>query len=158
MTAATQDILTDRYGTPDQAPEPAAPPMGANVIIFGGTVPVMRAGYLLDPVSSPVSTDIVLGICSKQTDNRTTSFYGGAAGAVTCPVDRGTFWLSFGSGADAFAATDANFNTTAYLIDNATVGKTNGSNTRPVAGIVKAFDAAQSKVAVALATNAGVIF
>ena len=153
----SQDIKTDRYGTPDQAPEVAGPPIDTNCIVYGGTVAILRSGYV-HPSDSPLSTDEVIGIIAKQTDNRTASFYGGAQGATTVPVDRGTFWLNYGAGADAFTQADC-FVTQAFLIDAQTVGKSNpGGGLRPLAGIVKAFDSTLSKVAVALGTSAGTIF
>ena len=152
----TADINTTRFGTPDQAPEPYSAKIDTNVIVYAGTVAILRSGYV-DPSDSPVSTDVVCGIISKQTDNRTTSFYGGAQGATEVPIVRGTFWLAYGAGADAFTLAD-NMETTAYLIDAKTVGKTSGGGTRPVAGIVKRVDTSVSKAAVALGTQAGTIF
>ncbi len=146
--ALTKDVKTDRYGTPDQAPPIMSQPADANVKVYGGSIAITRAGYV-NPASSPQSTDKVWGIIGKQTDNTTaTSFFGGAQGACTAPIDRGDFWLAYGSGGDAFAQGDVQ--ATAYVIDEVTVGKTNGSNTRPAAGIVLAVDTVAGKVAVAL--------
>lgn len=154
----TADIKTDRYGTPDQAPEPAAPLMESNTIVYAGTIALIDNSGYLKASDSPLSTDSCIGIVSKQTDNRTAAFSGGGQGAITCPVDRGTFWLAYGSGADAFTQSQANFNTTAYVKDAQTVSPSSSGSTRPVAGIVKAIDTSISKVAVALGTNAGTIF
>jgi len=150
----TADIKTDRYGTPDQAPEPAAPPMASNVIVYAGTIATLRSGYLT-PSDSPVTSDVCIGIVSKQTDNRNAAFSGGAQGAITAPVDRGTFWLKYGSGNDAFTQADM-FTQLAYVVDAQTVGR--GSFGRPVAGVVKALDTTLSRVAVALGQQAGTIF
>ncbi len=147
----TVDQKTDRYGTPDQAPEVANQPMTANVQVFAGTVATLRSGYLV-PSDSPLSTDVVCGIISKYADNRTTAFSGGATGAQTADIDRGTFWLPYGTGADAFTQADA-FVSSAFLINGRTVGKTNvGGNSRPLVGVVKAVDTVNSFVAVTVVT------
>lgn len=149
----SQDLKTDRYGTDDQAPvTPMAQPIGAAVTVYAGTVAITRAGYVVAS-DTPQSTDIVWGIVRKQVANTSTSFFGGAQGATNVDIDRGDFWLSYGSGADAF--TQASVGNTAYLKDAQTVAAGTGGGTRPVAGIVLAFDSARSKVAVALSTAAG---
>ena len=155
MAALTQDTLTARYGTPDQAPPIMAQPIGANQTIYGGSVVVTRAGYVV-AASTPQSNDIVWGICDKQTINTASSFYGGAQAATTVPIDRGDFWLAYGTAGDAFAQADVG--ATSFLIDEITVGKTNGGNTRPVSGVVLAVDTNLSKVAIALATAPGSVF
>lgn len=154
MTQA-KDVLTDRFGTPDQAPPIMAQPMDANVKVYAGTVAITRAGYV-NPSDSPQSTDVVWGIVDKQTDNTTGSFYGGAQGAVTCPIDRGDFWLAYGTAGDAFAQSDVG--ATAYLKDAVTVAKSSSGGTRPVAGVVLAVDTTISMVAVAVGTAAGTTF
>lgn len=151
----TADIDTFRYGTPDQAPEPASVGVTTNTIVYAGTIALVNNSGFLKASDSPLSTDSCIGIVSKQTDNRTSSFAGGVAGAIGAPVDRGTFWISFDNGGGAFSQADANFNTTCYVKDAQTVTKTSSTC---VAGIIKAFDATSSKVAVALGTNAGAIF
>jgi hypothetical protein len=138
----SKDVLTDRYGTPDQAPPIMSQPMGANAKVYAGTVAVTRAGYVVAS-DSPQSTDIVWGIVSKQTDNTTGSFFGGAQGAAQCPIDRGSFWLAYTG-----AVTQADVDATVYLSDAVTVSKTAGSS--PVAGTILAVDTSISKVAVAL--------
>lgn len=153
--ALTQDIKTDRYGTPDQAPPIMAQPIDANQTIFGGSVVITRAGFVV-AASSPQSTDQVWGICDKQTVNQVGSFFGGARAATTVPIDRGDFWLAYGSAGDAF--TQADVGSGSYLIDEQTVGKTNGGGTRPPSGVILAVDTTISKVAVALATAAGSVF
>lgn len=148
----TADQDTPRWGTPDQAPEPGTAPIDANVIVYAGTIALRRAG-LINPSDSPQSTDIVVGLVSKQTDNRTGSFFGGAASATQVPIDRGTFILSHDGG-----VTEADCGVTiVYVKDAVTVTKT--QSTRPKAGIVKAIvDSANSKIAVTLATTADLSF
>ena len=141
----TQDILTDRYGTPDQAPPIMSQPMAANTKVYGGTIALTRVtagvGYVVAS-DSPLSTDVCWGIIDKQTDNTTaTGFGGGGAGAVQCPIDRGDFWL-------AYTGTVPKIGDTVYVSDAKTVTGTQASN--PSAGVVLAVDTTISKVAVAL--------
>lgn len=152
--AVTSDIDTPRYGTPDQAPELAQPPMQANTIVYAGTIALVDATGYVKASDSPLSTDSCIGIIDKQVDNRTGSFFGGGLGAATVPVDRGTFLLSFDNGGGAFSEADV-FQTTCYVKDAQTVTK---ATTTCKAGVVKFFDAATSKVAVALGTLPGTIF
>lgn len=137
----SKDILTDRYGTPDQAPEIMSQPMTANTKVYGGTIAITRSGYVVAS-DSPLSTDVCWGIISKQTDNTTaTGFGGGGTGAVQAPIDRGDFWLGYASG-----FTQADIGATVYVADAQSVTKTPGL----YAGIVLAVDTTISKVAVAL--------
>ena len=150
MTVTT-DQLTDRYGTPDQATPIMAQPMTANTKVYAGTVAITRSGYVVAS-DSPLSTDVVWGIVSKQTDNTTaTGFGGGGTGAVQCPIDRGAFWLNYTG-----AVTQANVGQVCYLSNATTVTLTQGS--LPQAGYIQAIDTTISKVAVALASNNGVLF
>lgn len=64
----------------------------------------------------------------------------GAAGAVAVKVRRGESFL-FANGASADLLARADIGATCYVIDDQTVGKTNGSTTRAVAGIVRDVDA-----------------
>jgi len=144
MATAAQDILTDRYGTPDQAPPIMAQPMGANAKVYGGIIAITRAGYVVPIAASPQSTDVVWGVVSKQTDNTNGSFYGGTQGAVTAPIDRGSFWLAYSG-----TITQANVDATVYTVDDQTVSLTQGAN-GAIAGTIVAFDSTISKVAVAM--------
>lgn len=64
----------------------------------------------------------------------------GVAGAINVPVRRGeAFLLANGTSADLL--TRADIGATCYVIDDQTVGKTNGSSSRATAGIVRDVDA-----------------
>ncbi len=149
----TADIKTDRYGTPDQAPEPASEPMTANTIVYAGTIALLRSGLVVAS-DSPLTTDTCVGIIAKQTDNRTSAFSGGGSSAINADIDRGTFWLAYDP-AHAPAQSDC-FKTTMYVKDAQTVSTL--STAGCAAGIVKAVDTSISKCAVALGTQAGTIF
>lgn len=137
----SKDVLTDRYGTPAQAPEIMSQPMTANTKVYAGTFAITRSGYVVAS-DSPLSTDVCWGIVDRQTDNTTaTGFGGGGTGAVQCPIDRGDFWLAYASG-----FTQADIGATVYVANATQVTKTPGL----YGGIVLAVDTTISKVAVAL--------
>lgn len=59
-------------------------------------------------------------------------------GTVNVEYERGLFRYSNSSAADLI--TRADIGTTAYMVDDQTVAKTNGSNTRSAAGIIRDVD------------------
>jgi hypothetical protein len=122
--------------------------MAATSTVYGGSIAITRSGYVVPCISPVSSTDVVWGIVSKQTDNSATSYWGGATGAVNCPIDRGAFWIAYSG-----SVTQADVGATVYAYDEQTVTKT--ASTRPVAGIILAVDTAISKVAVNLKSSAG---
>ena len=68
-------------------------------------------------------------------------------------IDTGTFYLANGTNSDALAQADVG--ATCYVVDEITVGKTNGGSTRPVAGKVAGIGTGQyaGKIAVTLGNN-----
>lgn len=155
--ALTADIKLVRYGVVDAHP-PLQRTLTAAATVYRGSVALTRSGYLV-AASSPQSTDQVVGMieCAGNGVADTGSGILGASPSGTTPVQvaTGTFLLSAGTGADAL--TVANDGATVYLIDEQTVGATNGSSTRPVAGVLVATptdDASipTGKVAVAVGT------
>jgi len=141
MTALSADVLTPRYGTPD-GHQPLGKALAANVTVYRGSVAALAGtggagvtGYLKN-TSTVATTDIILGIIGNALNapNTSAGIAGGStAGAVVVNVETGTFILASGTGADAL--TVATNGATVYLIDEITVGATNGSSTRPVAGV-----------------------
>lgn len=149
MAALTADIPTTRYGVPGNAHQPENFPLLHNVTVYGGSIAITRAGYLVPP-TTPSTTDIVVGVI----DRYATSAGGTTDGAVTAEVAQGTFFLRCGTGSDAL--TQADVNQSIYLIDEQTVGKTNGGSTRPVAGTLRNIDTTRfgDQFAVTLGTAA----
>lgn len=146
--ALTKDIHPIRYGAPGNSTQPTTQPLGANAKVYRGSFAATRSGYL-QPMLTPQSTDIVWGLiegvdetCSQSSgviDGQPGITGGSTDGEVSCLISTGTFWVPNGTGADALAQADVG--ATVYVVDEKTVGKTNGSNTRPVAGIlIKASD------------------
>lgn len=62
----------------------------------------------------------------------------GAAGAISVEVETGTFYYKNSTAGDAI--TNADIGSDCYIVDDETVAKTNGTNTRSVAGKVYAVD------------------
>lgn len=133
--ALTADIKTIRFGSPGNSTQPMNLPLTAAATVYRGSVAVTRSGYLVAP-STPQSTDIVWGIVNKAgagTADTGPGIVGGTTnGNVTVEVSTGSFFLQNGTGADALA--QSNVGATVYLINENTVGATNGSSTRPIAG------------------------
>lgn len=101
------------------------PPMkGATTIHQGGLV-VMDAGLAV-PGRTAVGL-IAAGVAQQTVVNA------GADGAKKVPIERGTFKFA-NLGADAVTAADIQKD--CYIVDDQTVAKTSGSNTRSIAGKV----------------------
>lgn len=138
--AITADIPTTRYGTPD-GHQPLNKGLQASITIYRGTIAVLNGtgghqGYLKDP-ASPATTDLVIGVIDTGGPgypNTSPGIVGGSTdGAVTANISTGTFLFASGTGADELDVT-TNM-ASVYMIDGQTVGKTNGSSSRPVAGV-----------------------
>lgn len=86
----------------------------------------------LVPASADATLEVV-GRAEEQADNRT-----GADGDLKCEVRRGCF--NYKNSAAADEITRADIGATAYVVDDETVAKTNGTNTRPAAGTIMDVD------------------
>ena len=113
---------------------------GSVAAISGGTT--VTQGYLKN-MATPASNDIVVGLIDGYGPScgqaNTGPGLGGtvlntADGVLTANVATGAWLLSGGTGSDALTIT--NVQTSVYLIDEKTVGATNGGSTRPVAGLL----------------------
>jgi hypothetical protein len=167
----TSDVLKTRYGSPINH-QPIERPIGVGTLtlyrgsvalVSGGTT--VTAGYLKN-AATPASNDIVIGILDGYGPTcgvaDTVPGMGGSVlntgnGALTANVVTGAFLLAGGTSSDALTITNINKNV--YLIDEITVGATDGSGTRPVAGLLVAIPATDASiptgmVAVNLGTSA----
>lgn len=128
MTAATADRDTKRHGGVE-----FGLPVKANAKLFAGTIAVVDAtGYVVKGLTS--TTVKAAGVVQDNVDNT-----GGADGAIQARIRRGCF--QFANSASTDQITNADWGTNCYLVDDQTVAKTNGTNTRVVAGIVRGVDA-----------------
>jgi hypothetical protein len=103
-------------------------PVGAAKLIYAGALVCLNAtGYLVP--GAVATTLLCVGRAEAQADNS-----GGADGALTCDVKRGVFRWANSAAGDAIASTD--IGSVCYVVDDQTVAKTNGTNTRSLAGRV----------------------
>ena len=108
-------------------------PVAANTKIPGGTIVcVNAAGYAVPGIAD--TTLAYLGRAEELADNT-----GGALGAMNVQVRCSKTFKWANSVADA--VTQASLGRACYVEDNQTVAKTNGTNTRTLAGIVVQIDA-----------------
>lgn len=128
MTAATANRNTPYRGVTSIT-------MGAKtaVHIYAGAMVFNDAGWARG--GTPTATTPVIGSNRNEVDNS-----GGGNGALNVVADReGAYPFFNGASGDLLAQSDVM--SLVFAIDDATVGKTNGSSTRPTAGMLVAIDA-----------------
>ncbi|MXR36714.1 hypothetical protein [Craterilacuibacter sinensis] len=128
MTATTQD-----RNTPFKDGELIVAPVAASVKILAGTLVAANAAGFATPGATS-TTLAYLGMADANIDNSA-----GADGALTVPIRRGKALKWANDGGDP--VTQASLGRPCFIVDNQTVAKTNGTNTRSQAGIVVALDA-----------------
>lgn len=124
--------LSAARNTLERAGDIVGYPVKANVKPIQGGIAVLNAGY-----AAPGTTAtglIAVGRFEETADN-----IGGANGAISVQVKRGTFKFGNSSAGDLIAQADVGAD--CYIVDDQTVAKTNGSSTRSVAGKIIAVDA-----------------
>lgn len=127
MAALTSGRNTPRKSGKDMSRQVAA----ATLIHQGALVCLNAAGYAV-----PGSTATTLkgdGVARATVDNSA-----GAAGAARVEVEKGVFRFDNLAGD---AVTIADIGGSAYVVDDQTVARTNGANTRSVAGTIVDVDA-----------------
>lgn len=127
MTALTVD-----RNTPHKDAEIIGFQVGANVKIFGGSLVVANAAGFAVP-GLTATTVTYLGRAEESVNN-----LGGADGAKTVLVRRKKAF-KFGN-LPADLVTQADVGKNCYIVDDQTVAKTNGGNTRSIAGQVLAVE------------------
>jgi hypothetical protein len=123
--------LTAARNTPQRAGDILGYPVKASVKPIQGGIAVLSAGY-----AAPATTAtglIAIGRFEATVDNTS-----GADGALSVQVRRGTFRFGNSASGDLIAQADAGAD--CYLVDDQTVAKTSGANTRSVAGKIIAVD------------------
>lgn len=108
-------------------------PVKGGVVIFSGALVVMD-GAVAAPGRTAVGLRTV-GVAVDRVDNT-----GGSDGARSVEVERDMVFC-FANSAGADALTRADINNAAFIVDDQTVAKTSGGNTRSVAGRVLDVDA-----------------
>ena len=128
MPALTQDRNTLRRDGAQMAP-----PVAANTRIFGGSMVAINTAGLAVPGATSTTLKCV-GVAECQANN-----LGGAAGDVRVPTRKGVHAFGNSAAGDAIALSDVG--ATCFMVDDQTVAKTNGTNTRSAAGTVFDVDA-----------------
>ncbi len=108
-------------------------PVAANVKIYAGALVCLNASGLAVP-GSTATTLTAVGRAEEQVDNT-----GGAASALLVPCRRGVY-LFANDATDAVVQADVG--KACYVVDDQTVAKTNGTNTRSAAGTVRGVESA----------------
>lgn len=122
--------LTADRNTPSRAGEEVVLPAAAAKKFFAGSLVARDASGNATP-GAVATTLLGAGRCAEYVDNS-----GGLAGDKSVRIEKGVF--RFGNSAAADEITRAEIGTDCYIVDDQTVAKTNGTNTRSVAG--KIFD------------------
>lgn len=130
MAALTQERLSSFYGV---VPARRTVPMKAGVKIFQGAMVAIDSSGNAMPAGLLAGGSVrAIGVAAATFDNT-----GGAAGAIECEVLLGVFKLANNAGE---LVTRASVGALCYVLDDQTVSLTNGTNTRPNAGIVQHVD------------------
>ncbi|WP_054285944.1 hypothetical protein [Gulbenkiania mobilis] len=128
MAATTQD-----RNTPMKDGELIVVPVAAGVKIPAGSLVAANATGFATP-GATATTLAYLGMADTNVDNTA-----GADGAVGVPVRRGKAFKWANDTGDP--VTQASLGRPCFIVDNQTVAKTNGTNTRSQAGIVVGLEA-----------------
>lgn len=125
--------LTADRNTPSQSASRIGVPVAAGVKAFAGGIAVANANGFAAP-GSTATTLTYLGRFAETVDNTA-----GANGAKTVQVDRKDAYQYGNLAGDL--VTQADLGKVCYIVDDQTVAKTNGGNTRSAAGKVVGVDA-----------------
>lgn len=111
-------------------------PVKQDAVIYEGALVVLDAsGDAMPGALIAAGATVTRGVAFEGKDNT-----GGADGAISIAVRRGTF--RFKNSASADLITRAHIGDTCYVVDDETVALTNGTNTRIAAGTIRDVDAA----------------
>lgn len=121
--------LTAPRNTPELAGNILSFPVKANTTIHQGSLVVIDAGYA---APGRVATGL---IAVGRAEASATAV---AAGSSNVAVKSGTF--KFGNSSSGDLITQAHVGTDCFIVDDQTVARTNGTNTRSRAGIIVAVD------------------
>ncbi|HWO99196.1 MAG TPA: hypothetical protein VNL74_01010 [Methylococcus sp.] len=123
--------LTAERNTQERTGEVFSFPVKASTRCLAGGLAVIDAGY-----AAPGRT--ATGLIAAGRFEETADNSSGAAGAIRARVRRGVFKFVNSSGGDLIAQAD--IGNDCFIVDDQTVAKTNGTNTRSRAGKIVAVD------------------
>ncbi|HWJ72402.1 MAG TPA: hypothetical protein VNX29_04470 [Kaistia sp.] len=124
-------LSKDRNTPTRHVTEYVLPVAAATTIYAGGMTCLNAAGYAVP--GSVATTLKTIGVAAEQVVNA------GGNGAAFVRVRRVAGRFKNSASTDAIALTD--IGATCYVVDDETVAKTNGTNTRSAAGIIRDVDA-----------------
>jgi hypothetical protein len=127
MTATT----TER-NTPRRDAAQLELPVAASARLLAGTIAMINASGLAEAGTTATARRGV-GVVEATADNT-----GGAASAISVRIRRGCFAFANSTAGDAITRGD--IGATAYIVDNQTVAKTDGTGTRSPAGVIRDVD------------------
>ncbi|MDT4835796.1 hypothetical protein FQZ97_694710 [compost metagenome] len=107
-------------------------PIAASTVIFAGALVCLNAAGNAVP-GATATTLKARGVAQEHVDNSS-----GAAGDARIETRRGVF--AFANSAAGDEITRADIGATAYIVDDQTVAKTDGTSTRSVAGTIRDVD------------------
>jgi hypothetical protein len=125
-------VTTSDRNTPFKDGELIRAAVAANAKILAGTIVCVSATGFATP-GATATTLAYLGMADECVDNT-----GGADGAQTVGIRRGKAFKWANDGTDP--VTQASLGRVCFIVDNQTVARTNGTNTRSQAGIVVGID------------------
>jgi len=124
--------LTTARNTPERSGDVLGYPVKASVKPIQGGIAVLNGGYAAPGTAA--TGLIAIGRFDETVDNSA-----GSNGDASVRVKRGTF--KFGNSAAGDLIAQADVGADCYIVDDQTVAKTSGTNTRSVAGKIIAVDA-----------------
>lgn len=127
MTALSKD-----RNTPRRDGIQFSDPVAASTTIFAGSLVCLNASGYAVP-GSTATTLRARGVAQERVDNSA-----GGAGALNVETRRGLF--PFANSASTDQISRADIGNSAYIVDDQTVAKTNGTSTRSVAGTIRDVD------------------
>lgn len=130
MAALTEDRMVVRVGT-ELFPTKMRRLLKGGVKAIKGGFAANQAGYARPGITA--LNLLVFGVFTETVDNTA-----GADGAASVGIERGVFAFNNSSAGDLI--TQADVGASCYIVDDQTVAKTNGTNTRSVAGVIEGFD------------------
>lgn len=125
--------LSSERNTPVRHARDFVWPMAAAKKVWQGSIVALDAAGNVVP-GATATTLHGAAVAQETVDNLS-----GAAGDRAVSVRRGTYQFDSATAGDAI--TRADIGNPCYIVDDQTVAKTNGSNTRSVAGVIRDVDA-----------------
>jgi hypothetical protein len=133
MSALSNPRNTPALGD-DPMPKLFSLPVKAATIIYQGALVALGIDGYLVPAAAALPGSVVIGRAEKKGDNSA-----GASAAIELEVRQGVFRWNNGTTVDVLTVADVG--RTAYVVDDNTVGRTDGSGARVPAGVVVKVDA-----------------